>query len=211
MHQLPNRQSHRLSGYDYSRNGLYFITIVSQDREERFGMIAGGQMIPNDVGKMIVSEWCSLPIRFPHVELDAYVLMPNHIHGILILDDGRNVGARPCVRPHIHNEIHSFKRVDTRPTPTIKKQTIGDIICAFKSITTNRYIKGVKLGLLEPFRKRLWQRDYYDHVIRNEKECAIIEQYIASNPQNWENDKLRSREGMMEERGRYMADWKCYL
>lgn len=168
---LPNRQSNRLKHYDYSRNGLYFITITTQNHEERFGKIRDCKMNLNDAGKMILSEWCSIPTRYPIVELDAFVVMPNHLHGIIILDD-------------------SIERVDTRPTPT----RIGDIICAFKSITTNRYINGVKMGLVKPFRKRLWQRDYYDHIIRNEKECATIEQYIINNPQNWIKDRFRIKE-----------------
>lgn len=147
--------------------------------------------------------------------------MPNHFHGIIILNDNPRGRGGPCVRPngdpnenHVHpneNRVRQLwvrqSRVEINPTPTNidpntnidmdtnTNATIGDIICAFKSISTNRYINGVNMGLIPRFNKRLWQRNYYEHIIRNENEYKRIAQYIYDNPIKWGNDKLNNESG----------------
>ena len=166
-----NRRSIRLPGYDYSQNGAYFITICIQDKESLFGEIADGEMKLNEFGNIVHDIWKSLPKRFS-VMLDAFQIMPNHIHMII-----QTVGA-PLVVAH-------SSRAGIKPAPTV-----GDIIGAYKSLTTHKYIMGVKNDGWKSFEKRLWQRNYYEHIIRDDGDLQRIREYIKSNPNNWEMDKL---------------------
>ncbi|GHV55317.1 hypothetical protein FACS1894216_17310 [Synergistales bacterium] len=164
MNTERNRRSIRLKGYDYSQSGMYFVTICAQDRECLFGAIIPNGAAPNkialnDAGRMIEREWEKLISRFPYIVLREYIIMPNHFHGIF--------------------EIRSDEN----------KATIGDIVGAFKSITTAGYIHGVNNDGWQPFCKRLWQRNYYEHIVRNEDEYCQIAEYIQNNPFNWENDR----------------------
>jgi putative transposase len=167
-----HRRSIRLKGYDYSQAGAYFITLCTQDRACLFGRVVNGEMRLNDAGRMVLAEWNRLPERFPQVVLDAFVVMPNHVHGILVITDpaptvGATVGAT------------------TRVAPT----TVGNIIGAFKSRVTVEYIRGVKTSGWPPFRGRLWQRNYYEHIIRNERALNAIRQYIMENPRRGHRDR----------------------
>ena len=124
---MKNRRSIRLKEYDYSQSGAYFVTVCTHNRECLFGEIVDGEMVLNDAGKMISEKWQELRIRFPHIELDECMIMPNHFHGIVI------VGATLVVAQI--NTVDT-ERAGTRPAPT-RKTTIGDIVGAFKSITTD--------------------------------------------------------------------------
>ena len=218
-----HRRSIRLKGYDYSQEGLYFITICVQNKECLFGDITvvaypcvgpfgdggrpdidgenghndillnddislngqndislyGGQpqghaptMRLNDAGKMIEKQWLALPDRFPNVQLHEFVVMPNHFHGILeIVPD---VGANPCGRPSLGE--------CSRP---LNNKTVGDMMDAFKSITTVEYIRGVKTMDWKSFNGKLWQRNYYEHIIRDYDAFVRISQYIRENPRKW--------------------------
>jgi REP element-mobilizing transposase RayT len=166
-----HRRSIRLKGYDYSQAGAYFITLCTQDRACLFGKVVNGEMRLNDAGRMVLAEWNRLTERFPHLVLDAFVVMPNHVHGILVITDpaptvGATVGATLVVAP-----------------------TVGNIIGAFKSRVTVEYIRGVKTSGWPPFRGRLWQRNYYEHIIRNERALNAIRQYIMENPRRWQMDR----------------------
>jgi len=130
-------------------------------------------MLLNDVGKIVSDDWEKLPERFPHIEMDEFVVMPNHMHGIII------VGA-PLVG------ALNDPRAGTRPAPTM---TLGEIVGVFKSITTNEYIQNVKNHHWPKFDKQLWQRNYYDHIIRDESALTRIRKYIVDNPAEWENDR----------------------
>jgi len=155
-----DRQSIRLLGFDYSQNGSYFVTICVQDRQRIFGEIVPVEMRLNDVGKMIDKWWNKLVDKFD-IALDSYVIMPDHLHGIIVIGQGEHPGS---------------------PLPKM--------IQWFKTMTTNEYIQHVKQNNWTPFRKRVWQRNYYEHIIRNESEYFKIVNYIRSNPENWEKDKL---------------------
>ncbi len=156
---IHHRHSIRLKEYDYSKNGLYFITICTQNRENILSKIekndnvgaglVSAQCENTKLGEMVNKEYIGLENNFKNIKLHDYVIMPNHIHGI----------------------IEMCMRADTRPAPTI-----GDIICSFKSKTTVIHIKGVNNGIYKPFDERLWQRNYYEHIIRNEKEYLQIHQ-----------------------------------
>ena len=176
-----HRRSIRLEKYNYSNNGWYFITVCTQNRECLFGNVINGQMILNNIGIIFKKLWNKIPERFNMVELDEFQIMPNHIHGIIIIV---GAGFMPALIPKI-------KRATTRvaPTTTIVPTTVGDIIGAFKSLTTHEYIMNVKNHKWPPFEKRLWQRNYYEHIIRNEYSLNKIRQYIRDNPKNWNEDR----------------------
>ncbi|MBW1889107.1 MAG: hypothetical protein JRI93_01080 [Deltaproteobacteria bacterium] len=119
----------------------------------------------NDAGRMVATVWNELPQRFSIIELIEYVIMPNHIHGIIAIVGVPLVGTRKTVGD-------APKRADTRPAPTAG---LGDIVGAFKSITTHEYIRGVKQHGWSPFPGKLWQRNYYEHIVRNKNEMALFE------------------------------------
>jgi len=152
--RIHHRRSIRLARYDYSQGGAYFITICTRDREL--------SLKAEPVREAIRSTWCGLPTRFPGVELDEFVIMPNHIHGIIVMREsgaGSDLGA-----------------VSGAPT-------LGRIIRAFKSISAIEANRALGRSN-RPF----WQRNYYDHVIRDEEELNAIRQYIRGNPGNWPDD-----------------------
>ncbi len=176
-----HRRSIRLKGFDYSSAGAYFVTICTQNKECFFGDIADGKMNRNDAGNMIDKWWNELKERFVGIELDEYVIMPNHFHGIII------VGATLVVAQNENGM--KMKRAGTRPAPT-REKSIGNIIGAFKSITTDEYINGVKQNGWRSFNSKLWQRNYYEHIIRNEDSLNSIRGYINNNPAEWDSDEL---------------------
>lgn len=148
-----------------------------------------------DVRDMIESVWQGLPKRFPNIELDEWVVMPNHFHGIITIIPSEQKGDHKD-RPYETNE-NPTRRGESciRPHGT-KPDSIGRIIQAFKSITTFEYTRGVKEHGWAKFPKHLWQRNYYEHVIRNDEELNEIRQYIRTNPENWKNDNENSKWGL---------------
>lgn len=164
-----HRKSLRLKSYDYTREGAYFVTICTQGRAQLFGDIRNGVMFQNDQGKAIINIWNQLPIMFPHVVLDASILMPNHLHGILFL---RTVGA-----------------------PLVGALRLGDVIGAFKSLSTVAYARGVQNSGWPAFAGRLWQRNFHEHIIRNDVELETYRGYILSNPTRWEWDQENDMRG----------------
>jgi REP element-mobilizing transposase RayT len=182
-----HRRSIRLKGYDYSRPGAYFITIVTQDRACLFGEVVDGEMRLNAAGQMVEKWWAELNHKFPNVQTDEFVIMPNHFHGIIVIT---HVGADLCVCP---NESGAHVGADQRVCPDETGAHTGaplpEIIQWFKTMTTNEYIRGVKQSGWPPFRGRLWQRNYYEHIIRNDQSLHCIRQYIAENPLRWHLDR----------------------
>jgi len=175
---MPKRKSIRLQGYDYSRAGAYFVTICAKDYKCLFGGIANRDMVLNGAGRMVGKWLVELENKFPEIRWDEYVVMPNHVHGIISIVGAPLVGARKTAGS-------MPKRADTRPAPTA---ALGDIVGAFKSITTNEYIRGVKQHGWGPFPGKLWQRNYYEHVVRSENEMYQIREYIENNPARWDMD-----------------------
>lgn len=162
---FPNRESIRLKGFDYSRNGYYFVTICTQNMENLFGEITDGKMVLSGVGKIV--ERCIFEIvkKFPNTKIDVYQIMPNHIHMIIKIVGAPLVGARFNEKTTRNNQRVGVVRAVTRAA-----LTLGDIVGAFKSLITDEYIEGVKNNLLPKFHYRLFQRNYYDHIIRSERE-----------------------------------------
>ncbi len=201
---IHNRQSRRLKGYDYSQPGSYFITFCTQNRECLFGEIINGQMHLNDIGKMIETEWLNLKTRFTNIELHAYVIMPDHFHGIIEITDRESSEGAPLVGAPSEDSPTAVEGAPTRDapstaadTPIPKKKTVGDMVGAFKSITTVNYIRGVNELGWPTFDGRLWERNYYERAIRNGWAFQNISRYIINNPAKWEAnqfcDKRKSR------------------
>jgi REP element-mobilizing transposase RayT len=173
-----NRQSIRLKNYDYSQSGLYFITICTENRECLLGDIVDGKMVLNNIGNMIKKWWNKIPERFDTVELDKFQIMPNHIHGVIQIIVG--AGFIPARNKRVTTMVGATTRV---------APTVGDIIGAFKSLTTHEYVMGVKNNGWKPFDKRLWQRNYYEHIIRNKIDLNKIREYISNNSSIWNRDR----------------------
>ncbi len=163
---LPKRKQTRLREYDYSNPVAYFITICSQGRKCIFGEIAGEKMNLNHLGQLIQEWWLELSRKFPEIKTDECVIMPNHFHGIIII-----VGADLCVGPIM---------TGARAGAPLQK-----IVQWFKTMTTNSIFREMKK---EKKQIKLWQRCYYEHVIRNENELNAIREYIINNPLKWALD-----------------------
>jgi REP element-mobilizing transposase RayT len=168
-----HRRSLRLKDYDYSQAGAYFITICTHKKESIFGEIRNREMILNRFGEITKNEWLKAAILRRNVELDEFVVMPNHFHGIIIIEESNDVGATRRVAP---------TKESVTCTHTLKPNTIGSIIGQFKSVVT----KEIRKKRFTHFR---WQRNYYEHIIRNENDLNEVREYIVNNPLKWELDK----------------------
>lgn len=185
--EIHHRRSIRMPGYDYAAGGAYFITVCVQGRERLFGDIRGHAMVPNDAGRMVGEWWRELENKFPSVGIDTFVIMPNHFHGVLFL-----VGASLCGCPVSYGRADSGgcpEPGENSGRPRRAAPTLGDVMDWFKTMTTNAYIRGVKQSDWPPFPGRLWQRNYYERIVRDEAELAVIREYIAANPANWADDE----------------------
>jgi len=248
---LHHRRSIRLKGHDYTQPGAYFVTIAAWQRECLFGEIVDGVVLLNTAGNIIHTEWLNLPHHFPDIRLEAFMVMPNHFHGIIVIDpivgatrlspddvrvndDGSPLriprGSRVLVgatrqlpvgatHPSIVGATHPLQDIDTdgndptpdqarigadgsplrmpardyndgSPRPSVHPNgppagSLGAMIGQFKSRATKRIwmLPGVD-------RRPIWQRNYYEHVIRNDLECQRFIQYIQTNPQRWQEDQL---------------------
>ncbi|ABQ25033.1 transposase [Geotalea uraniireducens] len=190
---IHHRQSIRLAGYDYAAPGAYFVTVCALNREFLFGHILAGDMVLNDAGRMVEKWWQGVPEHFPNVLLDAFVIMPNHFHGIVQIE---NVGAgSPCVIVNMENVGAGSPRPilgpggeppDRQPqggvTPPLRA-TLGQIVGYFKYQTTKQ-INQLRDNPGVP----VWQRNYYERVIRDDEELATIREYIRFNPVKWAED-----------------------
>ncbi|MBI3610960.1 MAG: transposase [Nitrospirae bacterium] len=175
--EIHHRRSVRLKGYDYSLVGAYFVTICTQNRECVFGKITDGKMEPNDAGRRVARWWAELNHKFPTIQTDESIVMPNHFHGIVIIGYPDPVGAALRGRPPKTGHPH-------RGAPTL-----GDIVDWFKTMTTNDYIRGIKQSGWPQFEKRLWQRNYYERVVRDDSEMHRTREYITGNPAGWLEDE----------------------
>ncbi len=169
-----HRKSLRLKNYDYSTEGAYFITLVIKNREPLLGTIINGEMQCSEEGSVISSLWEKIPEYYPNVVLDYYVVMPDHFHGILMISNVVAGSSR-----HDMNEYSESKKGQGDPAPTI-----GSIIGYYKFQTT-KSINRIRNSEY----KKYWQRNYYDRIIRNEKELLGIREYIVNNPLRWAIEK----------------------
>lgn len=173
---LHNRRSIRLKGYDYSSPGAYFVTIVTHGRLPILGKLISGEIQLSILGRIIEECWQEIPSHFPLVSLDAYVIMPNHLHGIVNINDDHIETAKNG----LPNPIKNNKSSQNVP----QQQSLGAIIGLYKSSATKR-IRQRQIYYPNP----IWQRNYYEHIIRNEEDYEQIFDYIQANPLNWENDE----------------------
>jgi putative transposase len=204
---IHHRRSIRLQGYDYSQSGAYFITICTQDKKCLFGKISTPidgypRMVLNDAGKMVQTIWDEIPSFYPEITTDEFVIMPNHIHGIIMIvgkDVNNIVGATPrgCPPPTDGNvgagrnaRQNSQNQSSGQPRGVAPTMSLADAVHRFKTMTTKRYADGVKQNGWLPFPGKLWQRNYWEHVVRDESDLHEIREYIVNNPAKWEFDKL---------------------
>lgn len=180
-----HRRSIRLKGRDYSQSGAYYMTICTQNRLCLFGNVINKEMILNDAGNMIEKWWFELPNKFSSVELDCFIIMPNHIHGILFINNNDGtVGVDLRVYPNDAKTIIQGRHIGL-PLPT----HFPTIMQWLQTMITNEYIRNVKNNDWPPFNGKLFQRNYYEHIIRDENDLNRIRQYIINNPANWEKDE----------------------
>jgi putative transposase len=176
--QKHHRKSIRLPGYDYTQAGAYFVTIVTWRRDCLFGKIVDNEVNLNDLGKIAEDCWRAIPEHFPSVELGAYVVMPNHVHGIVVIhhDESHNdVGAQQCCAPTPIGQNENPHKINVKPG------SLSAIVRSFKSTVSYRINK-------EHNATGIWQRNYYEHIIRNEREMGNIWRYIENNPSMWAQD-----------------------
>lgn len=176
-------KSARLKGYDYSQNGMYFMTICTKDKEDFFGSVKNGKMVLNEIGKIADCYWREIPKHFPFVNLDIHGIMPNHIHGIIEIISNNSVETPKLGVSKMYKTCKPETPGSGVSTRMWKSGCLGVIINQYKRTCTIEIRKQP-----DPFTFS-WQSRYYDRVIRNEQELNRIREYIFSNPQNWEEDK----------------------
>jgi REP element-mobilizing transposase RayT len=164
---IHHRRSIRLRGYDYTAAGAYFVTICAFQRECLFGSVQAETMVVNDAGGIIEETWYRLPRRFPSIVLDECIVMPNHFHGIVLIEGGHEATSGAAANSGAAGGVPS----------------LGMIIRAFKSISA------VEVNLVIGRQgSPLWQRNYYEHILRSERDLEVIRRYITDNPRNWAED-----------------------
>ncbi len=171
-----SRRTIRLKGYDYSLTGEYFITICTLNRECSLGEIRNREMIVSPAGEIVRREWLHTSIVREEIELDTFIIMPNHLHGIISIRSRR---GDPVDRPAYRSITN---RTFQRSIPVLKSNTIGAIVGQIKSNASKRIRESVCPGFY-------WHRNYYEHIIRNESELQQIKKYILTNPENWIEDQ----------------------
>ena len=162
---IHHRKSVRIPGYDYAQDGWYFVTICTHNHNVLLGNVVNGEMVLNEYGQIVSKIWKWLPEQYKYIKLHEWIIMPNHLHGII--------------------EYHNDGRGGARTAPTdIKIKPLGRIIGAFKTVSTKHINK-----IQNTPGHKLWQRNYYEHIIRNEKDLNRIREYIIYNPLKWPEDK----------------------
>ena len=190
------RRSIRMHEYDYSKEGLYFITICVKDKECLFGRIQNGELELNEAGKIMDEQWLMISNRFPNTVLHEYIVMPNHFHAIIeitekTISDNESLTDAPVgVTLAVTQAKHKGQ---PQGLPLQNAKRLGDIVGAYKSITTDEYINNVKCNNWPPFNKKLFQRNYYEHIIRNKESYEKIRNYILNHPASWEDDIFYSK------------------
>ena len=179
--QKHHRRSIRLKGYDYSQEGAYYVTIVTWQREFLFGDIVNQEMMLSPYGEIVQKWWEEIPVHFSNVETGAFVIMPNHVHGVIyILDERRGTVSVPhdnVTQYALGGETPPLRAFDGIPT-------LGQIVAYFKYQSTKEMNKVENTGTVTKF----WQRNYYEHIIRNEKDLQNKTDYIEANPRLWNED-----------------------
>lgn len=201
--EIHHRHSIRLQGYDYASEGLYFVTMCVQNRECLFGEIKNAEMVLNDAGRMVEKWYNKTQDKFPDIVCHEMVIMPNHVHCIWEnagLHCASTVGAHPCVRPNENGDAiiegaHAGAPLqdlvlDNTDLGTHTGSPLSMVVRWFKTMSTNEYIRGVKQLGWPTFDRKLWQRNYYEHIIRDDVSLQSIAYYIVNNPAQWQKDRF---------------------
>ncbi len=163
---MGNRRSMRLHQYDYTQSGVYFVTICAYRFRRLFGRIVNGSVQLNSLGRLVEDEWQRTAAVRHYVEIDLYVVMPNHLHGLLFI-------------------THNQSEQTLARSASMQSNSLGSIIAQFKSIVTKR-----SRILASPRQMPIWKRNYYDHIVRNERSLERIRNYILENPARWSDDRF---------------------
>lgn len=181
---LPRRRSIRLHGYDYGLQGMYFVTICTHHRKLLFGEITNGKMLLSPFGDMAHQEWEKIPERWPHITLGAFQVMPNHLHGILIIE---RPASNRMIMSNESPEEYPFSKLQWATRPVL-----GQVLGAYKSMV----FKACRDYYQEQFPgvglDNIWQRGFFERIIRNEVMFRNVTNYIIKNPKKWELDMLYS-------------------
>lgn len=173
-----HRRSIRLNGYDYAQNGNYFLTHCTRNRECLFGDVRDGKMYLSNYGRLVNECWQEIPVHFPQIVLHEYVIMPNHVHGIIEINNpqstGANMGRCTDTVDVGANNYSPLRTPQSRPHGT--SRTVGSVV------------RGFKIGVTKQMGFSPWQRNYYEHIIRNDESYQNIVQYMAQNPLKWKED-----------------------
>lgn len=175
------RRSVRLRDYDYAQEGMYYVTICTFQRERLFGDITDGVVALSKLGTIAHAIWQSLPNQFAHIDIDEFVIMPNHVHGIITITQYMG-GMNPAPTARCIS-----------PIQIMGSGSLGEIVRWFKGRTSYECNRVVGAAFMPPMQTRIsaiWQRNYYEHVIRDEEDLNRIRQYIRDNPMNWADDEL---------------------
>lgn len=200
LSKIHNRKSICLKDYDYACEGAYFVTICTHDKRCLFGDVIDDEMQLNEAGRVVRNEWLITPQKRPNILLDEFIIMPNHIHGIIIINRRGVLKYAPATKrgliyaPDLKERrviknasilsdkgVYQYAPTDKLTSPS---QTLGAIVRGFKAATATR----IKI-MPDNSINKLWQRSFYDHIIRNEKELHQIRKYIHENPLKWQIDK----------------------
>lgn len=217
---MHKRKNIRLANYNYSSAGSYFITICSHNKDCLFGSIENQHMLLNEYGDIAFDEMKYLPLRFPNIVIDVSQIMPNHIHAIISIanvgaglaparllaeesdnlletiskkESGIEPESPPCfsddlLHTAIDNDL-SHNRAGASPAPTCV--TIGNMVGAYKSLVSKKILEAFQKNYPNTLFGKIWQRNYYEHIIRNTESYNHIYHYIRSNPGNWDSDTLK--------------------
>ncbi len=190
-------ESARLKGWDYASDGAYFITICTKDREHFFGECLNGKMKLSTMGAIVQGFWYDIPAHFPQIRLDVFVVMPNHIHGILVLD--KSLLGKNAADDNDNDDVETLHATSLQPQPQPQPQphtpafyqaispdagSIATVVRSFKSVCT-KHIRAVF-----PNQNFAWQERFWDTIIRDEASWDRISNYIITNPANWDKDKF---------------------
>ena len=170
-------ESTRLKNWDYTQTGCYFVTICTKNRKCYFGEIVDGKMKLSEIGKIAYENWIGIPDHFKNVELDEFVIMPNHLHAIIIIANVPSVETR-------HGSVETRHGVSLHVNNKFSQPISGSL-----SVTMNQFKASVKRLCNVKNYDFTWQRNYYEHIIRDDGELNRIRKYITDNPANWELDE----------------------
>ena len=182
----PERKTTRIPGYDYRNTGYYFITICTQNKQNLFGQIQNDKVQPSAQGKIVSQNWLDIPNHHSGITLDAFILMPNHLHGIIMIHSDRSA----LIVPGQSSDVAGYVPTGHASFISPKSGSLSAVIRSFKSACTKRINE-------ESLHKNpIWQSRFYEHVIRDENDLHRIRMYIENNPLRWSEDEFFRASGI---------------